>query len=286
MRRSFLPLPCFILLFQGCIQQIAIRTMADIMDYGFDAYYQETDLIFAREGLAGNMKLLEALIQGDPSNSQLLLLASQGYSAYALAFVEDDSVERARVFYLRGRDYGLRIVKENKSVAASIGADLQTFERALETLSNEDIPSIFWTAFAWGGYINISRTDLDAFADLPKVIAMMKFVAERDPAYYYGGAFLLLGAIEGTTPAMLGGKPELAREHFERALALNKGKFLLTYTYYAQTYAVQVQDQELFEKCLKTVEDASLEILPEARLPNAVAKNKARILRQRIGELF
>jgi len=285
MRRPFLPLLCFVLL-QGCIQQIAIRTMADIMDYGFDAYYQETDLMFAREGLAGNMKLLEALIQGDPANSQLLLLGSQGYSAYALAFAEDDSVERARVFYLRGREYGLRVLREHQDLAASIGADLQTFERALNALSNDEIPAVFWTAFAWGGYINISRTDLDAFADLPKVIAMMRFVAERDPGYYYGGAFLFLGAIEGTTPPMLGGKPERAKEYFEKALALNKGKFLLTYTYYARTYAVQVQDQDLFEKCLKTVEDASLDILPEARLPNAVAKNKARILRQRMAELF
>jgi tetratricopeptide (TPR) repeat protein len=286
MRRSFLPLLFFALLSQGCIQQIAIRTMADIMDYGLEAYYQETDLMFAREGLAGNIKLLEALIQGDPSNRQLLLLGSQGYSAYSLAFAEDDSVERARVFYLRGREYGLRVLRQNKDLAAAIGADLQSFQRALQALPNDEIPAVFWTAFAWGGYINISRTDLDAFADLPKVIAMMKFVAERDPGYYYGSAFLFLGAIEGTTPAMLGGKPEESRKQFEQALALNKGKFLLTYTYYAQTYAVQVQDQDLFEKCLKTVDDASLDILPEARLPNAVAKNKARILRQRMGELF
>lgn len=286
MKRHFLPSLFFVLLFQGCIQQIAIRTMADIMDYGFDAYYQETDLMFAREGMAGNMKLLEALIQGDPSNRQLLLLASQGFSAYALAFAEDDSVERARVFYLRGREYGMRVLREYPSLVATIGADVQSFEKALRSLSDDDIPAVFWTAFAWGGYINISRTDLDAFADLPKVIAMMKFVAERDPGYYYGGAYLFLGAIEGTTPAMLGGKPDRAREYFERALALNKGKFLLTYTYYAQTYAVQVQDQELFEKCLTTVEEASLDLLPEARLPNAVAKNKARILRSRITELF
>lgn len=260
--------------------------MADIMDYGFEAYYQETDLIFAREGLAGNIKLLEALIQGDPSNRQLLLLGSQGYSAYALAFAEDDSVERARVFYQRGREYGLRILREHKDIATALGADLQSFQRALRALPNDEIPAVFWTAFAWGGYINITRTDLDAFADLPKVIAMMNFVAERDPGYYYGGSYLFLGAIEATTPAMLGGRPERAKEHFEKALTLNKGRFLLTYTYYAQTYAVQVQDQELFEKCLKTVDDASLDILPEARLPNAVAKNKARILRQRMGELF
>ena len=260
--------------------------MADIMDYGFEAYYQETDLEFAREGMAGNMKLLEAMIKGDPGNDHLLLLASQGYSAYALAFAEDDSIERARTFYLRGRDYGLRILLNHDELYGALQGDFLTFERALSKLGPEEVAPVFWTAFGWGGYVNITRTDLGAIADLPKVTAMMKFVAEKDPGFYYGGAYLFLGAIEGTTPPMLGGKPERAKEYFEKAIAINKGKFLLTYIYYAQTYAVQVQDQDLFEECLRTVENATLDILPEARLPNAVAKNKARILRDKMEELF
>ena len=260
--------------------------MTDIMDYGFDAYYQETDLEFAREGMAGNMKLLEALIKGDPENGHLLLLASQGYSAYAMAFAEDDSIERARIFYLRGRDYGLRALGHHEDLVAASQGDPKTFKQALELLADEEVPAVFWTAFGWGGYVNITRTDLAAFADLPKVTAMMNFVSEREPGFYYGGAYLFLGAIEGTTPPMLGGKPDRSKEYFEKALEINKGKFLLTYIYYAQTYAVQVQDQELFEKCLTIVEEAPGDILPEARLPNAVAKNKARLLRAKIGELF
>ena len=285
MKKS-ISLLCSAIFLQGCIQQIAIRSMTDIMDYGFEAYYQETDLEFAREGMAGNMKLLEALIKGDPENDRLLLLASQGYGAYAMAFAEDDSIERARIFYLRGRDYGLRALGEHAALVAASQGDYKIFKQALEPLATEDVPAVFWTAFGWGGYVNITRTDLAAFADLPKVTAMMNFVAERDSGFYYGGAYLFLGAIEGTTPPMLGGKPERSKEYFEKALEMNKGKFLLTYIYYAQTYAVQVQDQELFEKCLTIVEEAPSDILPEARLPNAVAKNKARLLRAMIGELF
>ena len=37
---------------------------------------------------------------------------------------------------------------------------------------------------------------------------------------------------------------------------------------------------------LTKVDEASTEVLPEARLPNAVAKRKARLLRDRIGEFF
>lgn len=270
----------------GCIQQIAIRSMAHIMQYGFEAYFREGDPAFAREGLAGNLKILEALIEGDPTNEELLLLASQGYSAYALAFVEDDSVERARDFYRRGRDYGIRALHRHEGLVAAMGKDLAGVEAALRRLGPEDVPAVFWTAFGWGGLINISRDDLAAFADLPQVVAMMQFVAAKDPGYYYGGAYMFLGALEASTPVMLGGKPEKAKEYFERALAVNRGRFLMTYVYYARTYAVQMLDEELFDRCLKAVEEASLDVLPEARLPNAVAKQKARLLQARKAEPF
>jgi len=56
--------------------------------------------------------------------------------------------------------------------------------------------------------------------------------------------------------------------------------------YYARTYAVQEQNQELFESLLKKVDEASPDILPAARLPNAIAKKKAKLLRSRINDLF
>jgi tetratricopeptide (TPR) repeat protein len=123
-------------------------------------------------------------------------------------------------------------------------------------------------------------------ADLPKVLAMMEFVRQTDPTFYYGGPYLILGTIEGSMPQVLGGRPEKAREYFERALEVNRGKFLLTYVYFAKTYAVQKQDQELFESLLKIVDEASPDILPEARLSNAIAKKKAKLLREHVNDLF
>ncbi len=275
----------FAVFLSGC-QTLAIRSLGGIMDYGFEAFNEEGDLQLAHEALASNLKLLEALIKADPENKKLLLLASRGYSAYALAFAEDDSAERARVFYLRGRDYGKRILMQNPAIKEAFDKDLETFRAVLRTLSKEDVPAVFWTAFGWGSYINITRTDIGGFADLPKVLALMEFVLEKDSTYYYGGAHLFFGSIEGSIPKTLGGKPEKSKEHFEKALSASGGKFLLTYVYYAKVYAVQQQDQELFELLLKQVDDASLDVLPEARLPNAVAKRKATLLRQRMNDLF
>lgn len=271
---------------EGCIQALAVRSMGDIMNYGFEAFNEESDLEIAQEALASNLKLVEALIKADPGNEKFLLYATEGYNAYGLGFAEDDSVERARMFYLRAKGYGMQILEKNTDFKKAEHRDLASFTRALQSLPDEDVPAVFWTASSWFSYINISRTDIAALADISKATAMMDFVLQRDSTYYYGGAYLFLGAIEGSTPSMLGGNPAKAKEYFERSLAISGGKFLLADLYYAKTYAVQVQDQELFESLLKKIDDASIDILPEARLANAIAKHKAKLLRAKMNELF
>lgn len=276
----------FLFLLQGCVQLIAIRTVGGIMDYGFEAFNEEADLQLAQESLGSNLKLIEALLKGDPENEKLLLLAARGYSSYSLAFVEEESLERARFFYLRARDFGLRILNHNAKFHDALPKGVRSFQNALSGFGKNDVPAVFWTAFAWGSYINADRSDISALADLWKVNALMAFVLEKDPGYYYGGGYLFFGTIEGSMPPMLGGKPEQAKAYFEKCLEINEGKFLMTYVYYASTYAVQIQDRDLFISLLKKAIDTPLDVLPEARLPNAVAKRKAERLLSRVDELF
>lgn len=273
-------------LMEGCIQTLAVRSMGDIMGYAFDSFNEESDLQLAREALASDLKLLDALIKADPANEEFLLYATQGYNAYGLGFAEDDSVERARVFYLRARDYGLRILERNSAFKDALDKDQATFTRALQSFSKDDVPALFWTASSWFSYINISRSDVAAFAGIPRATAMMEFVLAHDSTYYYGGAYLFLGAIEGSIAPMLGGRPGKAKDYFEKSLAISGGRFLLADLYYAETYAVQIQDKDLFESLLKKIEDTPIDVLPEARLANAIAKRKARILATKIDELF
>jgi len=273
-------------LFEGCIQTIALRSMGGILDNGLASFNEESDLQLAHEAFGSNLKLIEAMIKSDPDNERFLLFAAQGYNSYALAFCEDDSVERARIFYLRAKEYGMRILERNDNFKNALDGDITEFRDAVKTFKKEDVPAIFWTAFSWGSYINITRTDVAGLADLSKVQALIEFVAEKDPSYYHGGAYLFLGTIEGVTPRSLGGNPNKSKEYFEKCLQINGGKFLMTQLYYARTYAVTTQNQPLFESLLKQIEEASLDILPEARLANVVAKQKARKLLSQENELF
>ena len=275
-----------VFLFEGCIQTIALYSMGGILDNGFASFNEESDLQIAHEALGSNLKLIEAMIKSDPENERFLLFAAQGYNSYALAFCEDDSVERARVFYLRAKDYGMRILMNNRKFREALDGDITTFREAVKTFDKDDVPAIFWTAFSWGSYVNITRTDVAGLADLSKVKALIEFVAEKNPSFYYGGAYLFLATVEGSTPKALGGNPNKAKEYFEKGLTINGGKFLMTQLYYAKTYAVATQDQPLFESLLKQVEEASPDILPEARLANIVAKQKARRLLAQENELF
>lgn len=273
-------------LFYGCIQQIALNSVGGLMDTGFDVINEEQDLYLAEQSVASNLKLLETVIAKDPDNTHYLLLASIGYSSYALGFAEDDSIDRARMFYLRAKEYGMRILTRNKAFRDALGKNVEQFHSALRTLSDEDLPAVYWTAVGWGSYINLSLTDPSAVADLGLIEEMIKLVDERTPTYYHGGPHFVLGTLYGSKPKIFGGNPELSRQHFEECLKINGGKFLLTYIFYAKSYAVQTQNRALFEQCLTTVDTTSIDVDPSIRLVNAIAKKKAKILHGKINELF
>jgi hypothetical protein len=285
--KKLLPLSCATLLvFSGCIRTIAVSTVGGIVDDGFEAFTSENDLAFAEQALPGNLKLLEVMLHSDPENERLLRLASEGYASYALAFLEGSDNARARDFYLRGRDYGLRILRQDDRLAKALAGSADDLRAELAGKGKDEVSGIFWTAFSWGNYIQLSLDDPAALADLPKTEVMMDYVARVDSAFYYGGAHIFLGTLYGTRPRMFGGDPEKSRAHFETALRLNGGKFLMTYVYYAASYAVQTQNEALFEELLGKVRETSLDVLPAFRLGNAVAKRRAEGLLARKADLF
>jgi tetratricopeptide (TPR) repeat protein len=275
-----------LLLFPGCVQTIAVNTVGGLVDEGFSAFTEESDLAFAEQALPANLKLLEIMLKNRPENVRLLHLASLGYNSYALGFLEDKEPDRAREFYLRGRDFGLRMLRQDDEMAKALDGSLDDLKAALAGRGPDDVPGAFWTGFGWGSYIYLSLQNTDAIADLPRAEALMQYVAANDSTYYYAGADVFLGTLYGSRPKILGGDPDLSRRHFERALRINGGKFLMTYVYYARSYAVQTQNEALFEELLNRVDAAPVDILPEFRLANAIAKAKSKLLRAKKSDLF
>jgi len=272
--------------FSGCIRTLAVSTVGGIADDGFDAFTSESDLEFAGQALPGNLKLLEVMLKSDPDNERLLRLLSQGYASYALAFLEGKDDARAKDFYVRSRDFGYRIMRQDAALSKALDGTPDDLKAELAKRGKDDASGVFWSAFGLGSYIQLSLQDPTALADLPKAEVMMEYVARVDSSYYYGGAHLFLGTLAGIRPRMLGGNPEKSKAHFETAIRISGGKFLMTYVYYASSYAVQTQNEALFTELLTKVRNASIDILPEFRLANAIAKKKAEALLARKSDLF
>ncbi len=262
-----------------------MRSTSEVIQGGVGALYDEADPAFAKDSFPAQLKLLEELLYNSPRNSSLLVLAAQGFAGYSFLFIEDSNPARAAAFYQRGRNYALRALSLKKKFKSIKTESLGALSRELKGASVKDAPSLFWAAFNWAGEINLKKDSPASLASLPKVVAMMRRVKELNVAYNFAGPELFFGTYY-SRPPMLGGNPKKAKAYFEKAQAMNQGKYLMGYVLEAKYYAVAVQNQSLFESLLKKVEELPAGELPNARLMDAVAKEKAKRLLEKENDLF
>ena len=163
---------------------------------------------------------------------------------------------------------------------------IDEYNQKVKLIDEENLNAIFWAAFSWAGWINLSLDNPQAFVDLPKVEALMNRVIEIDSTYYHGAGLLFFGSIWGTKPKMLGGDPEKAKHYFDKNLEVTNGNFLLSYVYYAKYYAAKTLNEDLFRKQLKIVKDTPEDVLRGEQFLNAIAKKKADFLLSKTEEIF
>lgn len=287
MRNTAILLSCAFAL-AGCsaVDRVAVRSTADVLGLGRTASLDEPDYQLAKDAMPAQLKLLETLIAADPGNLGLRRLAAEGFAGGAFLFLEDSEPVRAKALYLRGRDHALAGLALQKRFAGLAAKPLDEFAADLKSAGPDDVPDLFWAGFGWAGFVNLSKDDAAALADLPKVVALMGRVAELDPGYHFAGADLFTGVYYASRPALLGGDARKAKEAFERAHKATKGQYLMTHYLNARWYAVSVQDRELFSQLLKKVLETPSGQLPEARLTDEAAKRKAAALLEKIDDYF
>lgn len=285
------------LLLQGCsINKLAVRTVGDIIVNGEAVFEEEGDLEIAKAALPANLKLLEVLYREDPSNKRLGVMLAKSYFAYSFAFVEEEYWDvkyanyeegitlkkRAGKFYLKGKDYALKVLAEKQSFVQSLSGDLMTLEKNLQLLEQSDLPGLFWLGFNWGQFINLNMDSMEALSNVIRVKLIMERVIELDSNYYYGAAHIFLGSYYSSRPTMLGGNPKLGKKHYEDAIAISRGEFLITKVFYARYFATQFQDITLYNRLLLEVKDAPESILKGQEFLTAVSKKIAdRLIRQK-----
>jgi hypothetical protein len=243
------------------------------------AVLNSEDPATVRDGLPAYLLLLDAMIQGDPQNAALLRSAAELNGAYAGNFAGDDA-ERALRLSNKAMAYARRATcVDLADLCAALDQDPERFAAAVAVQDADSVATLYALASSWAGLIQANRDDFGAVADLPKVESLLSRVVELAPEHQRGLPYVYLGVLNSLRPEAIGGKPELGRQYFERAIAMSQGNNLYAKTMMAEFYARLVYDQELHDRLLAEVLAAD----PRAEgftLMNTLAQQRARALQE------
>ena len=261
--------------------RLAESLMADVAA----ATAKHDDVTLVSQAIPTFLLLLEGMIEDDPDNPGLRTEAAKGYTSYGV-LVEAEDPERARRVYGRAIDHGRRAMMRNDRAGALLNAPFRDFTTITEILEKKDLEAVFWAASAWGAWISLNTGSMAALADLPRVILLMEWVLEQDETYQDGSPHIFLGIYHAALPPMLGGQPEKARFHFERAVELTEEQSAIVFVQMARFYAVQQFDRELFVSLLERALAIPADSAPELTLQNEAAHRQARRLLLETDDIF
>jgi hypothetical protein len=277
---------CLLLALAGCVSP----TQSLMARLG-EAVLNQDDPATVQQGAPAYLLLVDGLIADDPANVNLLLAGARLYSAYAGAFADGseprragqgcpgcefvDEPERAQRLTARARGYAERALCADSEAACALPKlSYDDLTKRLAEFSKERAELLYVYAVAWAGWIQVRTGDWNAIAELPKLRVTLERVVALDPAHDNGGAQLYMGVLESLLPAAAGGRPDVARGYFERALEMSGGRNLMVKVLYAERYARPQFDRELHDRLLREVMAADAHA-PNLTLTNTLAKRRA-----------
>ena len=279
----------------GIVQNATRVGMMPILRNGIDAFIQEPDLVVAEGAIAANMKLIEGVAATYPDEREPAVMAAMARANFAFGFVVDeleavklafpDDTDRHEALLARatanfkvGQAFALRALMMNGDFADALGGKqiegitVEQFESALAELEEDDADALFWLAFNWGGRMQ-AKLDPAQATQLPKVQKIVARVIELNERVFYGsGPNIMAGALHGFRSPALGGQPDKASKHFDRAGELG-GNTLLPRVMKAQFVYAQTENPADFSQTLTEVVDA--EPNPKMFALEMLAKRKA-----------
>jgi hypothetical protein len=278
-----MPILLAVALLGGC-SIVASRTTSSLSENLSRAVLDQNDPETVRQGAPALLLMVDGFISSDPDNQALLLSGSRLYCAYASAFVDDEA--RQRRLAEKSLDYARRaLCLSHNDFCAVIDKPYADFKEQLNDFNADDVPVMYGFGSAWATWVQANSDDWNATIQLPKIAAVMNRVIELDEGYDHGNAHLYLGVMSTQLPAEYGGKPELGREHFERANRLSGGRNLMVNVLFAKYYARLVFNQELHDSLLNEVLASNIEA-PQLTLSNALAQQQARELLEGSNDYF
>jgi len=274
----------------GCIKKMLTDGQIESTRKGSAAVNTMHDFHVANAAAYAGLAQFEGMHLLAPDNEDALFLLAKGWAGSTFAFTEDEMElaedehgtdswqytyhrNRARAGYDRAIFYGLELLgktaegfKEASRNDATIRAWLQNFD------SEEDAQNLFWVGQAWISKTNVAKEVPAVVAELFIGVAMMERSVELDETYNYASGHVILGAYHARS-AMA--EPEESKTHFDRAVQLTEGKYLLAKLQYGARYHCLKGNKDAYVELLTEIVEAG-DTLPAARLQNVIAKRRAK----------
>ncbi len=263
-----------------------------------DIYLTENDPQLVREAFPFNLKAIELLIQQAPDNAGLLTAAASSFTMYGYAFILEDAdrlavedintsrkiYDRAKNLLLRGYDYGLRSLDSQiPGIADEFSNDPAS---AVRQMGEEQIEAMYWSAAALAGSIVASQGNPALLIELPKVGFLLERILEIKPDWNNGAVYSVMLKYELSRPDAKANAEEVAWDYFHKALDLTGGTDCSLYVSAAEAFSIRNQDRDEFVRYLNQALEFDVDSVPERRLSNLLAQDRAKWLLGRIDELF
>ena len=277
-------------------KKMGISRMADALSSTASSFTRDNDPEFVRQAAPSTLKMVEMLLEQEPTHAGLLLTACSGFAQYSYGFLQSDADAgdpssgstrelraRAAAMYDRARGYCLRTLDvRHRGFSELIRKDAKS---AMAAATREDVPALYWTGVAWGGALTTSDNPLAHLGDVAVVRALFTRALDLDETWESGAIHEAMIAVEGL-PLLLGGSPARAKQHFDRAIALSNGQSAFAYLTLATSVAQPAKNKAEFERLLKAALAVDVSKRPTMRLANLIAQRRARSLLGQIDKLF
>ncbi len=278
----------------GAVKHKAMGMVAESLSAGGDTFTRDDDPDLVGAALPTLLKVYESLLDSSPKDPKLLTATCAAFTQYAYGYVEADAEAaefvnheegkrlqgRALRLFLRAKGYCVRSLDLRFPGIDKIL--IQDPKPALTKASSKDVETLYWTAASWGLAMGLQS---DLAIDLPSVRALAERALAIDETWHNGALHEIMITLDSQSEAV-GGNEERARQHFARAVELQKGLSPGPYFSLAMGVSVAKQDRAEFQKLMDQALAIDPEKDPSNRLPILLTQKRAKMQLDHIDTLF
>ena len=252
--------------------KFAADSTSGLFERSAPAFEQYWDYDTAGKAAPATIVQLEGILHIVPDNPKILLQLSRAYLGYAYGWIEDQAEDaefagdvdeterlqkRAQLMYLRASDLSKQLLGQYAKGFEKVSkGGIEDFETWLKKnfKKKADAEPLLWAGYTLGSYINMSKDDMNAVADLAYAKAMVERSVELDHSYYHGTGLTFLGVVSANE---MSADMDKAKSYFESAMQETERGSLVAQMNMARHYAVKKGDRQLFTKLLNEVLEAA-----------------------------